>query len=118
MKRSRLAAVLLLLLAFACFLTMSVSAELPWDADSNDNGGGSTDGGDTDTTVTDDDILNQNDGTTGDYGLPDWLIGLMSRYSYPFVFGYLLNSTAGYSDNQQETERNSSKRIVTRSSRR
>ena len=85
---------LLVLLAFACFLSVPVLSndEDPWDAD--DGGGDAGSNTDTDTTVTDDQFECQA-GFTGGYGIRDWLIGLTFRSSYPFVVGYLLNTQIG-----------------------
>ena len=92
MKRSRVAAILVVLLfAFACFLSMPVMAELPWDADSNDDGGGggTTGGGQTpDTTVVDDNVDTDMESSHGDD--PYWLPDLLSRFTVSTVLFHLL----------------------------
>ena len=95
MKRSGVAAMLLLLLAWVCFLSTSVFAELPWDADSNDGGsGGGTDGGSQDTDTTDFDDPTAPVTSQGD-GWPYWLANLMSGYTAPAVFYPLLSFAWG-----------------------
>ncbi len=118
MKRSRLAAILALLLAWVCFFSLPVVAELPWDADSEDggnNGGGADGGTNADTTVTD----NANDPLTSDggTGLPPWLWSLMSRSVSPLVAYYMLGSGAvdGDPDATGEVAEGSSTRDLQRS---
>ena len=92
MKRLRLAAVCVLLLALVCFLSIPVVAELPWDSD-NDGGGSGGGGNDGDGTNIDTTVYDGVDNpltTSGGEDFPSWLVNLMSRYTYPLVFYQLL----------------------------
>ncbi|MEW5993583.1 MAG: hypothetical protein AB1744_04215 [Candidatus Zixiibacteriota bacterium] len=106
MKRSRLAALLMLLLALVCFLSIPVVAELPWDADTDGGGNGGGNSGDgTDADTTTNDGVEEPEASSGGDGLPSWLTYLMSRYSYPLVFYHLVGSglSTGYSHGSRWT---------------
>ncbi len=102
MMRSRLTVgLMLVMLLFACFLSIPVlSSELPWDADGDSSDGVGTDSDTTDNSENEADV----EYTAGGYDMPGWLIGLMCRYSYPFVVGYLLNSRVSSGNCQNVAE--------------
>ena len=84
MKNMRLIALLfLLLLTFACFISVPVFGENPWDADSNDGAGSG--GTTTDTTGSDDDPDVQMDVIVIQGHNPDWFWGTLFRLSYQFL---------------------------------
>lgn len=93
MKGLKLIAVsFLILLVFACFISVPVFGENPWDAD---GGGGSGSDSDTDTTGTEGDgseLETLTGGELGDEFDADWLTGLLFQFSYRILTGFLMDS--------------------------
>jgi hypothetical protein len=88
MKGIRLVAVsLMILLIFACFISVPVFGENPWDAD---NGDGSESQADT-TGSNDDGTLQQQQLIAENNPYPDWLTGALFQLSYQFFF-YVFDS--------------------------
>ena len=97
MKGLRLIAVsFILLLIFACFISVPVFGENPWDAD----GGGSSSDTNSDSTGTGGEEINDlitADNVDPD---PDGLSGILFWLSYRVVTGFLLDSQATSTSHQ------------------
>ncbi len=100
-KESRLiAAVLLLLLSLACFISAPVFAEGPWDGDSQSNGDDGGGGINTDTTDNGDD--SDGDGVLRDIGdgdIFDWEILIVKSIIRIIFISVTHGSTASASFN-------------------
>ena len=102
MKRSRFIAALMLLLACACFVSMPVFAELPWDADYGGGSGDAGSGTDNDSIVDGDDNADRMESVPGGTDFPFWWFGYSFRSSFPYLIGYVVN-TQGHADHHQAT---------------
>ncbi len=105
MKRPRtIAAILLLSIAFVCFISAPVlsGGGDPWDVDGDapDDGSGSDDGGDDPFTDEESDQID------GGYN-PDWLSGLVFGWTYQFIT-YVIGDEDTSSDSMREVEEVSS----------
>jgi len=88
MKGTRLIAVtFMVLLIFACFISVPVFGENPWDAD---NSGGSE--SQADTTGHDNDTLDQQLTIVVNNPYPDWLSGMLFQLSYQFLSYFVVDS--------------------------
>lgn len=97
-----IAGTFILLLIFACFISVPVFSgdEGPWDRD--DDSGSNTD---SDTTGNDDDEELTELPLPGGSDVPDWLSGLLFRFSYSFVTAYLFDSQAASTNHPEQVDK-------------
>jgi hypothetical protein len=85
-----MAGAFILLLIFACFISVPVFGENPWDADSNSDYGSETL---VDTSGSQDDSIEQGEDAIGDPGQDlDWMTTVLFQLSFRFVTGFLVDS--------------------------
>jgi hypothetical protein len=90
MKGFRLiAGAIMLLLVFACFISVPVFGENPWDADGSDNSGSQTP---VDTTGFDQNPIQQNQLAPNPGYNPDWFSGMLFQMSYRFLTVFVPDS--------------------------
>ena len=106
-----IAAILLLSIAFVCFISAPVlsGGGDPWDVDGDapDDGSGSDDGADGDVDPFTDEGEDQADGGFG----PDWLSGLAFGWTYQFIT-YVTGDEDKSSDSMREVVEESGGDVV------
>lgn len=98
MKGFRLiAGAIMLLLVFACFISVPVFGENPWDADGTNNSGSQTH---VDTTGSNQNQIQRNQLLHNTGYNPDWFSGMLFQMSYRFLTVLVLDSESTSANSQ------------------